>query len=112
MRRARRTIPLGRRRAALLGADAPLDRFSVESQILCINITVRDGARVYQLSAVVTPRGGSTAPPSAAPKANASVEQKKPVVLKMLDYPFKVLELLENVWPVSLALADNPVPHD
>jgi general secretion pathway protein K len=98
---------------AALGAPVASDRFGVEIQVLRIDITVRDGGRLYRLSAVVAPGGGVVTPPRTAPAGDnlqtaTPAVQKTPVTLKKLDYPFKVLELLEDVESPPLARDENP----
>jgi type II secretory pathway component PulK len=88
---------------AVLGTNAPLTAFSANVQALRINVTVRDGAAVFRLSAVVAPPGGATvavAPAPATPATAPVTGNPTPtaaVVTKKLDYPFKVLEIQENV---------------
>ncbi len=101
-----------------VGTALPTDRFGVEIQALRINVAVRDGGRLYRLSLVVaigngvgttsrTPASGGTTA-AATPTTTASTVQKAPVTLKKLDYPFKVLELLEDVESEPSALAGVP----
>jgi hypothetical protein len=94
--------------SAVLGANAPMDKFGVEIQVLRVNVIVHDGGRVYRISAVVAPPGTS-GPPRRGVSTEPSVTQPStetvPVVIKKLDYPFKVLELLEDVESL-------PVPTD
>ncbi len=88
-----------------LGTSAPLTAFSANVSALRINVTVRDGAAVFRLSAVVAPPGGASVAIAPAPNpANVTPAQTSgnptataPVVTKKLDYPFKVLEIQENV---------------
>ena len=97
--------------SATLGSAVSPDHFGVEIQVLRIKLTVRDGALEYHLSAVVAAPGGTVAP---APTASAKVTpgpEKAPVILKKLDYPFKVLELLEDVESEPIS-PDNSARHD
>ena len=87
-----------------LGTNASLTAFNVNVQALRINVTVREGAAIFRLSAVVAPPGGATvatAPAATPPATNAPAAGNPaaaaPVVTKKLDYPFKVLEIQENV---------------
>ncbi len=98
--------------AAALGATAPLDQFGTQVLVLRINLTVRDGARRYRLSAVVAPAGAAVAPPRAAPAPDAAPPaQKAPVSPKKLDYPFQVLELVEDA-ESGPTPPDDSEPHD
>ena len=94
---------------AAMGSVAPMDRFGVEIQVLRINVTAHAGALVYRISAVIALSGATTAPARTAPAANpgssVAPAEKAPLTLKKLDYPFKVLELLEDV-------ESGPVPSD
>ena len=98
----------------LLGANAPLNQLGVEVSALRIKITVRDGVATYRLEAVIAPPGGATLAP--APKPLASDEKTPSATApapattptantntKKLDYPFKVLEIVED------AAASDPV---
>lgn len=85
--------------AAVLGVNGAMEKFSTRVAALRITVIVRDGASVYRLVAVVAPPGGATlapAPTTADAKAEAAGE---PAVapIKKLDYPFKVLEIAEDV---------------
>ena len=88
---------------SILGADAPLQKFGADVLALRINVTVRDGAAVYRLSAVVAPPGGASLATAAKPAAPATASpgvtatETAPQVIKKLDYPFKVLEIREDV---------------
>lgn len=98
-----------------MGGTAPIDRFGVEIQVLRINVTVREGALAYRLSAVIALSNRATAPARAAPAPTTTrtgtTTEKAPLTLKKLDYPFKVLEVLEDVesGPIS---ADRPAGYD
>jgi general secretion pathway protein K len=89
----------------VLGTNAPLTAFSANVAALRINVTVRDGAAVFRLSAVVAPPGGASVavapaqtPAAGTTTAPASVTATTAApVTKKLDYPFKVLEIQENV---------------
>lgn len=94
---------------ALLGANAPLQNFGVEAQAVRVNVTVHDGANRYGLSIVVAPPGGVAAPgrKPMSPEEKAAAPEKAPVVVKKLDYPFKVLEVVED-----MELPDPTRTHD
>ncbi len=106
--------------AAVVGGAAPLQTFGADVRALRIKITVRDGAAVYRLVAVVAPAGGATYAPT--PALPAEGEQNPPtpsadqpaapaaatagmirgvaeISSKKLDYPFKVLEIVEDAEP-------------
>jgi type II secretory pathway component PulK len=103
--------------AALLGANAPLEKFGAEVRALHLTVTVRGGTLVYRLSAVVAPPGGATiavAPPlkTAVTTVTAGAPpQTAADVIKKLDYPFKVLEIREDVESPDTQPAD-PTAHD
>lgn len=99
---------------AILGANAPLERFGVEASALRITVTVRGGAVVYRLSAVVAPPGGANlaeAPPRASPAPAESPQVSTTVTFKKLDYPFRVLEIRENLESNDAPPTDS-LPHD
>jgi len=100
--------------AALLGPNAPLEKFGAEVKALRITVSVRGGATTYRLSAVVAPPGGATlaaAPPSKASVTAGASPETAVVPLKKLDYPFKVLEIREDVESLPDQPAD-PAAHD
>ena len=103
--------------AAVMGSAAPTDRFGVEIQVLRINVTARAGALAYRISAVVSLSGATTAPVRGAragaanPTGPAGDAEKAPLTLKKLDYPFKVLDLLEDV-ESGPASSDRPAGND
>jgi hypothetical protein len=79
-----------------LGADV---------QCLRVRVTVKQGARVFTLEAVVQP-GSSSAPGAAAPATPAATPDSatttpttpvdpRSVTRKSIDYPFRILELRE-----------------
>lgn len=94
-----------------LGADV---------QCLCIRVTVRQGARVFQLEAVVSPGGNrartpteattptTTAPTTSDSSANpaattnpATPVDPRAITTKSIDYPFRILELRETDGPAQ-----------
>ncbi len=97
----------------VLGA-APLQTFGAEALALRITVTVKDGAATYRLSAVVAPPGGATLAVALAsevpPQTSATKETNVPGI-KKLDYPFKVLEIRENL-ESSPPLTTDSAPHD
>lgn len=100
--------------AALLGANASLEKFGAEVQALRITVAVRGGATTYRLSAVVAPPGGATLAAAPPPKASAAAETSPETAVaarKKLDYPFKVLEIREDVESLPDQPAD-PAAHD
>jgi general secretion pathway protein K len=92
--------------ATVIGPTAAPDKFSVEVQALRINLTVRQGAVAFRLTAVVVPAGtgvqvnrpGPTAPPNAA--------AAPPAERKRFDYPFTVLEIREDIEPPAVPAPD------
>jgi general secretion pathway protein K len=79
-------------------------KLSAVVQVLRIIVTVHDGAAVFRMSAVVTPPGGSVAPLGAT-KGNAPAaapdEKNAPVAVKKLDYPFRILDIHEDIAPAE-----------
>ena len=99
---------------AILGANASLEKFGVEVRALRITVTVRGGAVVYRLSAVVAPPGGANlavAPPRDSPTPTEPPQESTTVTIKKLDYPFKVLEIRENLESIAAPPTDS-LPHD
>ncbi|MBI3885006.1 MAG: general secretion pathway protein GspK [Opitutae bacterium] len=100
--------------AAIVGGNAPLQNFGADVSALRIKITVRDGAAAYRLEAVVAPPGGATFAPNPPPPADGEQKGATPGAdqtpaavsgggtgvadsnRKKLDYPFKVLEIVED----------------
>ncbi len=74
-------------------------------QCLRIHVTVKQGAHVFELEAVVQPGANSTRNSStdgaAAAPADPNAKPQTPVdaratTSKRIDYPFRILELLEK----------------
>lgn len=99
---------------AVLGANAPLERFGADVRAFRITVTMRGGAAVYRLGAVVAPPGGAVlaaaAPPKDSSPAGASAETA-PADIKKLDYPFKVLEIVEDM-ESTLSQPEDPAQHE
>jgi general secretion pathway protein K len=96
--------------AAVLGSDAALDKFGAEVRALRITVTVLGGATTYRLSAVVAPPGGATlaaGPPAKIPAPGGATPETATPDIKKLDYPFKVLEIREDVESPA-----EPTQHD
>lgn len=92
--------------AGVLGTGAGQTGLGAEVQCLRVLVTVRQGARVFLLEAVVQPGGSSNqAPSTAAPeKTDPNVPPPAPVdpralTRKSIDYPFRILELKETDGP-------------
>lgn len=102
--------------ATVAGVGGGSVRLGAEVQVLRIIVTVRDGAAVFRMSAVIAPPGAPVAAPTpakpdeaatpGAPAApvtpsvtptadNATAPRKK------LDYPFRVLEIQEDLEPAE-----------
>ncbi|HKB58048.1 MAG TPA: hypothetical protein VKC51_10700 [Lacunisphaera sp.] len=79
-----------------LGADV---------QCLRVRVTVRQGARVFQLEAVVTPGSSrAQAPAQATTPATAlppTPVDPRAITSKSIDYPFRILELRETDGPAQ-----------
>ena len=100
--------------AVLLGANVPLEKFGTEVLALHLTVTVQSGAMAYRLSAVVAPLAGATlvTVPLPPTKAKERETPEPPIsVIKKLDYPFKVLEIREDVESPDTQPAD-PAAHD
>ena len=103
--------------ASVVGGNAPLQSFGTDVRALRVKITVRDGVAVYRLEAVIAPPGGATFAPNPPPPTDAgqkttttaSDQTVTPATAtnapatgvadsnsKKLDYPFKVLEIVED----------------
>ena len=103
--------------ASVVGGNAPLQNFGTEVRALRVKITVRDGAAVYRLEAVIAPPGGAIFAPNPPPSTDAEQKSATPASeqtvtpaaatntpatgvadshSKKLDYPFKVLEIVED----------------
>jgi general secretion pathway protein K len=96
--------------ASVAGVAGGAGRLGAEVQVLRINVTVRDGAAVFRMSAVVAPPGAPVAAPAltkadpAAPAKPAAVTptaDNVPAPRKKLDYPFRVLEIQEDLAPAE-----------
>ncbi len=84
--------------AGVVLGPVSLQAFGAETAALRITVTVRGGATVYRLGAVVAPSGGATlAMPDVTQEQNQPGEETSALVIKKLDYPFKVLEIRENL---------------
>lgn len=100
--------------ADLLGSNAPLDRFGTEVQALHITVTVHGGATTYRLEAVVAPPGGAMLAPALPSQSSpmiGTVAETATAGIKKLDYPFKVLEIKEDV-EAPAAQPAYPAEHD
>jgi general secretion pathway protein K len=91
--------------AAEHGGDLLQPGLGADVQCMRIRVSVKEGARIFQLEAVVQPGNNSrqNQPASAAPvvPADASSRPETPVdprsiTSKRVDYPFRILELLEQ----------------
>lgn len=95
--------------SSIVGANAPLQQFGTDVRALRISITVRDGAAAYRLEAVVAPPGGAIFAPNPTPPPDGEQKEVAPAAAiappaatiadsnrKKLDYPFKVLEIVED----------------
>lgn len=93
---------------AALGPAASLEKLGAKVTALRITVTVREGASVYRLMAVVAPPGGATFAPAPPEEATDGTKETAAAVIKKLDYPFKVLEIHEDVETP----AQPPAEHD
>jgi hypothetical protein len=89
-----------------------LSQVGLGADVLClrVRVTVKQGARVFLLEAVVQP-GSSSAPATAAAKTPASTSDPaiapatpvdpRALTSKSIDYPFRILELRESDGPAQ-----------
>ena len=87
--------------SAGLGADV---------QCLCVRVTVRQGSRVFQLEAVVSPGNTAAQTPAPAPAPTTTSDPNatpatpvdpRAITSKSIDYPFRILELRETDGPAQ-----------
>ena len=84
---------------AVFGASVTAGKFGTEVKAMGITVTVRDGRAEYRLYAAVAPPGGAVLamepdrPAAGAGPAATETDE----IIKKLDYPFKVLEIREDV---------------
>ncbi len=98
--------------AATVLGPAAWQAFGSEAAALRVTVTVRGGATAYRLSAVVAPPGGATlAMAAGSAEPDDGVEESAPVIIKKLDYPFKVLEIRENLESTLAPAVESPA-HD
>lgn len=87
--------------AAILGAGADALGLGTEVGCLRIRLTVREGAAVYGLTAIVAPPGGAVIAAGPAPE---TADKEKPAAAepgKSLAYPFTILDLQETMEPLA-----------
>ena len=89
--------------AAVHGAELNQAGLGADVQCLRIHVTVKQGGHVFHLAAVVQPAGSPVTTPAATPPPAADLNALPPtpvdpraVTSKRIDYPFRILELLEN----------------
>jgi general secretion pathway protein K len=103
--------------AAAQGADLAQAGLGADVQCLRVRVTVKQGARVFTLEAVVEPgngaaRGTTNSPAPNAPAANpdtstevntapATPVDPRATTSKSIDYPFRILELRETDGPAQ-----------
>ncbi len=103
--------------APVLGPSASPDHLSATVEVLRINLTVRQGALVQRLTAVIAPPNASSrvqapAAPTApanpgttpAPAANANGGGSG----KVLNYPFAIVEIHEDIEAPEIPVAPTP----
>lgn len=84
--------------ARVLGPSAQQPGLGADVHCLRIMVTVREGGRIFHLSATVRPAGRG-AKDDAAPDAAIQENAARPATRKNIDYPFRVLELRESDHP-------------
>jgi len=99
--------------ASLYGGGLAQAGLGADVQCLRVNVTVRQGARIFTLSAVIQPGGGNNARNSANSQAGAVDANPDPnarpptpvdpreLTRKSIDYPFGILELREIDGPAQ-----------
>ncbi len=96
--------------AAAQGADLAQAGLGADVQCLRVVVTVRQGARVFSLEAVVQPGNTPVTTPAPAGPATTSAEANvspatpvdpRPLTTKSIDYPFRILELRETDGPAQ-----------
>lgn len=90
----------------VLGNSVPGEKFGTSIEVLRVNVTVRQGAIAYRLSAVIATSGGArtSAPRRDQPKATAgsTAQVTTPAPQrKVLNLPFSVLEIREDAEPLT-----------
>lgn len=87
--------------ATVLGPAASTDKLATEMAALRINVTARQGAIAFRLTAVVSSSGaGGVVASQANTRTSANSSQTgtaQPTERKRLDYPFTVLEIREDI---------------
>jgi len=91
--------------AAIVGPAVTSDNFSAEMQALRLNLTVRQGAVAFRLTAVIALSGDGPRPSRAGAVTPPDAAATPPVERKRLDYPFAVLEIGEDI-----EIPEAPVP--
>lgn len=83
---------------SITGAASLPGKLGAHVQILRIHVTVHDGAAVYRLSAVVVPPGEVAGRSAVSPSNPPALANPSPSLsAKKLDYPFRILEIKEDV---------------
>ena len=83
---------------SITGAAGLPGKLGAHVQILRIRVTVHDGAAVYRLSAVVVPPGEVAGRSAVSPRNPPTPAKPSPTLsAKKLDYPFRILEIQEEV---------------
>jgi general secretion pathway protein K len=83
--------------ATVIGSAAAPARFSTEIEALRINVTVRQGAVAFRLTAVVAKPGTVVATNRTVAAEPPGATAAQPAERKRLDYPFAVLEIHEDI---------------
>ncbi|MCU0793456.1 MAG: type II secretion system protein GspK [Opitutaceae bacterium] len=97
----------------VLGANADLEGLTAEAKLLRVDVTVREGAASMVLRALVAlddsvelPQAAEPASGEATPPADAAQTEER------LDYPFRILELIETSGPPPAVLTDEEALSD
>lgn len=97
----------------LLGANADLKGLDAEVKLLRVEVTVREGAGSMNLLVLVALDDAVELPAVAAPDAAEGLETpaaNAPEREEKLDYPFRILELIETSGPPPVASLDEEDP--
>lgn len=99
--------------STVLGPAANPDHFSTAIEILRINITVRHGALAQRLTAVIAPpnagnRSRLPAQSNQTPGNQSQSTQSAGTGGKVLNYPFSIVEIHEDIEAPEIAAAPTP----
>jgi hypothetical protein len=98
--------------STVLGPAAAPDRFSAAIEVLRINVTVRHGALVQRLTAVIAPPRANNRvqgpTPANQPSQTESQSSSTANSGKVLNYPFSIVEIHEDIEAPDTAPVPSP----